>query len=149
MHSFMFPPQLQWWPIRSWRPCCPAVTFSCSMWEILMNTRLDLFQMLWTSHVSVNTGTTLGKGWFPVGLLLPCPLCLNISEYPGGVSEAVPRAISTDIWSEGSWERWWQHRVLLQKWQQERQSTCYRPSAGIKQVTAAGPVHTHETYPVA
>lgn len=61
MRSFMFPPQLQRWPTRSWRPCCPIVTSSCSMWEILMNTRLDVFQMLSTSHVSLTLGRKLGK----------------------------------------------------------------------------------------
>lgn len=131
IRSFMFPPQLQRWPTRSWRPCCPIVTFSCSTWEILMNTRLGVFQMLSTSHVSLTLN--LGKVWFSMALSshIVFVVCTNISGYPGGVSEADPRAISTEIWSDCSWERWWQHRVLLRKWKQECQSTFYCWSAGI------------------
>lgn len=66
--------QLQWWPTHSWRPCCPTVTFSYLMWEILMNTRPDASQMLWTSHVSVKYMYKVGMGflWVLTFLLFVC-----------------------------------------------------------------------------
>lgn len=61
-------------------------------------------------------------------------VCLNVSGGPGGDTETVPGAVPTEVQCEHSWERRWQHCVLLQKWQQEFHGTLYCLSAGIWQV---------------
>lgn len=82
---WIFSPQHQWWPTCSWRPCCPLRTFSFSMWETLMSSRLGASQTPSTFHVSNYSHYSALRVWqtslyshFRVGVFLTLP-CLRVS----------------------------------------------------------------------
>lgn len=129
--------QPRWSPTASWRRCCPPGTFSCLMWELLMNTRRETFHRLSTSLVRDSTHVKCGNSRFLCFVLFffNHHIVVFFSGHSGGVSEAVVWALSEEVQREGSWERRRQPGVSLQERQPERHSAGHCPTARIQKVS--------------